>query len=52
MNDVTIETEDGYSLQIDATDSVPPEIISIAGREYARSSSAPAGRAWSYVRRP
>jgi hypothetical protein len=52
MNDVTIETEDGYSLQVDTSDDVPPEIISIAGREYARASTTPAGRAWSYVRKP
>jgi hypothetical protein len=51
MNDVTIETEDGYSLQVHTSDNVPPEIISIAGREYARSATAPAGRSWSYVRR-
>jgi len=52
MNDVTIETEDGYSLQVETSDNVPPEIISIAGREYARSTTtSPAGRSWSYVRK-
>ena len=51
MNHMTIETEDGYSLQVETSDSVPPEIISIAGREYARGSRSPVGRLWNYVRR-
>ncbi len=56
MSDVTIETDDGYRLDVEAPDRVPPQVIYIQGRGYQRDTSRPGqptlGTPYRYVRLP
>jgi hypothetical protein len=50
MSDVTIETEDGYRLKVEAPDRVPPQVVYIQGRGYERDATMRGGEPFRYVR--